>query len=90
VIAAGNKKIYSKRVGQGAKGSGKNVFQTSATASGSGLTRENGFNAWVLFEPVPAMDLAVGYTRSETFGLNSLAFNLRMNFGKLLRSRRTS
>jgi hypothetical protein len=92
IIPAGNQKVYSKLVGRGqsGNGSGKNVFQMSAVASGSGLTRENGFNAWVQFEPVPAMDLAVGYTRSETFGLNSLAFNLRMNFGKLLRPKRTS
>jgi len=90
IIPGGNQKIYSKLVAKGANGSGKNVFQTSATASGSGLTRENGFNAWVQFEPAPALDLAVGYTRSETFGLNSLAFNLRMNFGKLLRPRKTS
>lgn len=89
IIPAGNQKIYSKLVGQGqpGKAGGKNVFQSAATASGYGLTRENGFSAWMQFEPTPIWDLAVGYTHSATFGLNSLAFNLRANVGKLLHSR---
>jgi hypothetical protein len=92
IVPGGNQKIYSKLVskGQTGKTGSKNVFQSSATASGNGLTRENGFNTWAQFEPAPAWTLAVGYTRSATFGLNSFAFNLRMNVGKLLRSRRIS
>ncbi|HLW55606.1 MAG TPA: hypothetical protein VKW06_22450 [Candidatus Angelobacter sp.] len=92
IVPAGNQKIYSKLVAQGqtGKAGSKNVFQTNAFASGSGLTRENGFNAWVQFEPAPAWDFAVGYTRSATYGLNSFAFNLRMNVGKLLRSGKIS
>jgi hypothetical protein len=92
IVPEGNQKIYSKLVskGQTGKTGSKNVFQSSATANGNGLTRENGFNAWVQFEPAPAWDLALGYTRSATFGLNSFAFNLSMNFGKLLHSRKIS
>lgn len=92
IVPSGNQKIYSRLVAQGqtGKAGSKNSFQSSATASGSGLTRENGFNAWVQFEPAPAWDLAVGYTRSQTFQINSIAFNLRMNVGKLLRSKKIS
>lgn len=92
IVPEGNQKIYSKLVAQGQTGKpgSKNAFQTSARASGNGLTRENGFNAWAEFEPAPAWDLDVGYTRSATFGLNSFAFNLRMNVGKLLRSKKIS
>jgi hypothetical protein len=32
--------------------------------------------------------LELGYTRSMTFDLSSFAFNLRMNVGKMLRSKR--
>jgi len=32
----------------------------------------------------------LGFTRSATFDLNSFAFNLRFNVGKMLRSRKSS
>lgn len=92
IVPAGNQKIYSKLVskGQTGKTGSKNVFQSAAVASGNGLTRENGFNTWVQFEPTQVWDLAVGYTRSTTFGMNIFAFNLRMNVGRLLHSGKIS
>ncbi len=90
IVPFGNQKVFSRLVaaGQAAKGSGKNgrVFETAAETSGSGLTRENGFTASVGFEPTPVWSLELGYTRSVTFALNSFAFNLRINVGKLFRS----
>lgn len=85
IVPFGNQKIFSKLDG---KGSGKNPFDNNAVASGNDLTRENGFNTWVAFEPTSIMRLELGYTRSMTFDLSSFAFNLRMNVGKMLRSRR--
>lgn len=100
IVPQGNQKIFSKLVAQGGAvavggsvtpgGKGKPVFATSATASGSGLTRENGYNALVAFEPTPIWDLELGYTHSLTFNLDGFAFNLRMNVGKLIRSRKSS
>jgi hypothetical protein len=94
IVPFGNQKIFSRLVkkGQSAKGPGSHgrTFETSATASGSGLTRENGFNTWVAFEPSKIWRLEVGYTRSMTFDLDSFAFNLRMNIGKMFRSRKSS
>jgi hypothetical protein len=89
IVPEGNQKIFSKLVAKGATATGtgkKPVFATSATASGSGLTRENGFNTWVGFEPNRVWRVEVGYTRSTTFDLSSFAFNISMNVGKLLRS----
>ncbi len=90
IVPAGNQKIYSRLVTKGgtATGTGRSgrVFQTSATASGNGLTRENGFNAWAGFEPNRYWRVEVGYTRSTTFDLSSFAFNISVNLGKLLRS----
>jgi hypothetical protein len=79
IVPFGNQKIFSRLARRG-----------QSPASGSGLTRENGFSTWVGFEPTPFWRAEIGYTRSTTFGLNSLAFNLRVNFGKLLRPRKTS
>jgi hypothetical protein len=91
IVPFGNQKVFSKLVarGQTAKGSGKNgrIFETAAETSGSGLTRENGFIASIALEPSRFWTLEAGYTRSMTFALNSFAFDLRFNVGKMLRSR---
>ena len=88
IVPFGNQKIFSKLVGKGQSGSGKNKFDQTAEASGDGLTRENGFNAWIGFQPTPVWTVALGFTRSATFDLNSFAFNVTMNLGKLARMRR--
>ncbi|MGZ4897345.1 MAG: hypothetical protein ACXVJ0_12690, partial [Candidatus Angelobacter sp.] len=84
IVPFGNQKIFSKIVGQGqsGKGKGKNSFDLAAVTSGSGLTRENGFNSWVALDPTPLWRVQVGFTRSATYNLNSFGFNLRMNLGK--------
>jgi hypothetical protein len=92
IVPEGNQKIFSKLVAQGTTGKAgsKNVFQTSATASGNGLTRENGFNTWVGLGVGRLWQVQIGYTRSTTFDLSSFAFNISMNVAKLLRSRKSS
>jgi len=92
IVPFGNQKVFSKLVaaGQAAKGSGKNgrVFETAAETSGSGLTRENGFLTSIALEPNAYWTLEAGYARSMTFALNSFAFDLRLNVGKMLHSRK--
>ena len=93
IVPFGNQKIFSKLVGKGQSGGGgkgKNSFDNNAVTSGADLTRENGFNGWVAFEPTPLWRVEAGFTRSATFDLNSFAFNLRFNVGKMLRSRKSS
>ena len=84
IVPFGSQKVFSKLSG---KGSGKNPFDNTTESVGNDLTRENGFNTWVAIEPSSIVRLEVGFTRSMTFDLSSFAFNLRMNTGKLLRSR---
>jgi hypothetical protein len=85
IVPFGSQKVFSKLDG---KGKGKNPFDNSTVSTGNDLTRENGFNTWVAFEPTSIVRLELGYTRSMTFDLSSFAFNLRMNVGKMLRSKR--
>jgi len=87
IFPFGNQKIFSKIVnkGQSGKGKGGNSFDQSAVSSGSGLTRENGFNSWVAFDPTPLWRVQLGFTCSATYNLNSFGFNLRMNLGKAAR-----
>jgi hypothetical protein len=92
IFPFGNQKIFSKIVnkGQSGKGKGSNSFDQSAVSSGSGLTRENGFNSWVAFDPTPLWRVQLGFTRSATYNLNSFGFNLRMNLGKAARHQQGS
>jgi hypothetical protein len=92
IFPFGNQKIFSKIVnkGQSGKGKGNNSFDQSAVSSGSGLTRENGFNSWVAFDPTPLWRVQLGFTRSATYNLNSFGFNLRMNLGKAARHQQGS
>jgi hypothetical protein len=91
IVPFGSQKIFSKLVNQGGQGSGsgKNSFDNNAQTTGTGITRENGFNVWLGFEPTPLWRAEIGYSRSARFDLNSLAFNLRFNVGKMLRSKRS-
>ncbi|MGE5324727.1 MAG: hypothetical protein ACM3SW_17810 [Actinomycetota bacterium] len=91
IVPFGNQKIFSKLVDGGGQGGGqgKNTFDNNAQASGTGITRENGFNAWVGFQPTPMWQAELGYSRSATFNFNSLAFNLRFNVGRMLRSKKS-
>lgn len=84
IVPFGSQKVFSKLDG---KGKGKNPFDNAAVSTGNDLTRENGFNTWIALEPSSIFRLELGYTRSMTFDLSSVAFNLRMNTGKLLRSK---
>ncbi|HEY2393429.1 MAG TPA: hypothetical protein VGK22_19810 [Candidatus Angelobacter sp.] len=89
IVPFGNQKIFSKLLSKGQSGSGKNSFDLAAETSGSGLTRENGFNSWIAFEPTPVWRVELGFSRSATFDLNSIAFNIKMNVGKLAHMRHT-
>ncbi|MFI5104494.1 MAG: hypothetical protein ACHP79_06190 [Terriglobales bacterium] len=87
IVPFGSQTIFSKING---KGKGGNTFDNAPQTTGNGITRENGFNTWVAFEPTSLWRAEVGFTRSITFNLNSFAFNLRFNVGRILRSRRSS
>ncbi len=93
IVPFGTQKVFSKliRSGQGAGSKGaksKNAFQQAPVTIGNDLTREDGFNTWIGIQPSEFWRAEVGYSRSATFDLDSFSFNLSVNFGKLLRSRR--
>jgi hypothetical protein len=90
IVPFGNQKVFSKLVDKGGQGGGKggNPFDNNAETTGTDITRENGFNTWVGFEPSPMWRAEVGFTRSATFGFNSFAFNLRLNVGRMMRAKK--
>jgi hypothetical protein len=52
------------------------------------LTRENGVDTWLGFEPSRILRMEVGYSRSISFALNRLSFNVGVNVGRMVRSMR--
>ncbi|HEX2331360.1 MAG TPA: hypothetical protein VHN74_21725 [Candidatus Angelobacter sp.] len=65
-------------------GPGTGINGDQPTVAGNDLTREHGFDAWVGFEPSRAVRLELGYSRSVTFNLNRLSFNVGINLMRLL------
>ena len=92
VVPFGTQKLFSKVVGKGQNGKGSGnpnrTFDGAPETVGTDITRENGFNTWVAFQPSGLWRLEIGYSRSATFDLNSFGFNLGLNIGKMLKARR--
>ena len=90
VLPAGQQKMFSKLVSQksgSTAGTGKNgrSYELAAETTGNAsLTRDNGGSAWVEFSP-GVFDFQIGYTHSVHFALNTVAFNVGVNLGKLVK-----
>jgi hypothetical protein len=74
--------------GAAASASHHRPFETAFVTTGTGLTQENGFNTWFALQPNQFWRAEVGYSRSMTFDFNSFTFNLGVDVGKLVRSRK--
>jgi len=91
LLPSGTQKVYSKLVSKGsaqAVGSGshgKSRELAAETVGDSSLTRDNGGSVWFDYSP-GAFDFQVGYTHSVHYGLNTVAFSLGANLGKLVRN----
>lgn len=93
-VPFGDQKVFSKLVhkGQGNGGgpgrSHGGVFENNFLSTGTGITRENGVNTWIAFEPNKVLRAQIGYSRSMTFDLNSFSFNVGLNVGKMMRAKK--
>lgn len=91
VLPAGTQKMYSKLVAKKSTttaGSGKHgrAFELAAQTTGdSSLTHDNGGSAWVEFSPGKIVDFQIGYTHSVHLALDSMAFNLELNLGRMMK-----
>ncbi|HWY68703.1 MAG TPA: hypothetical protein VNX88_08565 [Terriglobales bacterium] len=91
VLPSGQQKMYSKLVAKKSTttaGAGKygRAFELAAVTSGdASLTRDNGGSAWVEFSPGKIFDFQIGYTHSVHFALDTVAFSMEVNLGKLMK-----
>jgi hypothetical protein len=93
IVPFGNQQIFD-RVGDdqqpqnAARESNPGGTHDQLSATGTSITRENGFNAWIGFEPTRVLRTEIGYSRSGTFAENRLSFGVSFNLGRMLRLRR--
>jgi hypothetical protein len=91
VLPGGQQKMFSKLVAKKSTttaGSGKNgrTYEVAAESTGdASLTHDNGGSAWIEFSPGKIVDFQIGYTHSVHFALNTVAFDLGINLGKLMK-----
>ncbi len=98
ILPSGQQKVFSKLIprrssqpvtGGGTPASGRShggVFEGATETTGSAdIAKDNGFSAWLHVSPVPFLDLEGGYTRSVTYDLNTVSFQVGFNLGYLVR-----
>ncbi len=91
----GTQTIYSRALPKNSHalaGNGKanQVFtQDSVTTGTADIAKDRGFSAWADFSPVPYATAELGFTRSQSFALNTVSFGIRFNIGRMLRSARS-
>ncbi len=89
---SGQQKVFSKfltgsSAPAGPAASHGRFFQTAHETVGSAdIARDHGFSLGFDSRPFGALDLAIGYTRSVTFDLNTLYFGVGVNLARLLGS----
>ena len=93
IVPFGNQQIFDRVADDSQPGDsgtervpGINRGQPSLT--GTSITRENGFDAWIGFELTRVVRTEIGYSRSVTFAENRLSFSVSLNLGRMLRLRR--
>ena len=91
VLPSGQQKMFSKLVAKkstAVAGTGKNgrAYELAPQTTGdASLTHDNGGSAWIEFSPGKIVDFQIGYTHSVHFALDTVAFNLEVNLGKLMK-----
>ncbi|PYU03903.1 MAG: hypothetical protein DMG33_15505 [Acidobacteria bacterium] len=90
---SGQQKVFSKLLtrqasstGPGAS-SGHGVFQTAPETTGTAdIARDHGFSVGFEASPFHVIDLAIGYTRSVTFSLDTVYFGVGFNLARFFGS----
>ena len=89
---SGQQKVFSKLLSRQASSTGPGaphggVFQTSAETVGSAdIARDHGFSLGFDASPTPVVDLAIGYTHSASFSLDTVYFGVGFNLARFFRS----
>ena len=89
ILPTGQQTVFSRvkpaQAGGGTGQHGPPFLNNQQTTGTSGIARDDGFSTWVEAFPQRKIDLQLGFTRSFTYNLNSVSFNLGINLRDLYR-----
>ena len=86
----GNQTVFSRVVGSGSANNapthGRSFNAGHQVTGSSSIAADDGFSMWVDASLNKYTDAEIGYTRSVQYDLNSVAFSIGFNVGRLLRA----
>ena len=89
ILPSGQQTVFSRvtpaQVG-GGTGHGPPFLNNQQTTGGSSIARDDGFSTWIEAFPRRTVDFQLGFTRSFSYDLNSVSFNIGINLRQLYRS----
>lgn len=90
ILPSGNQTVFSRvtpaQAAAGGNGQHGPPFVNNQQTTGiSSIARDDGFSTWVDAFPQRKIDLQLGFTRSFTYDLNSVSFNIGINLRDLYR-----
>jgi hypothetical protein len=87
ILPIGSQTVFSRIApGQASVGTGQHgppFLNNQQTTGSSSIARDDGFSMWVDAFPQRTVDLQLGFTRSFTYDLNSVSFNIGFNLRRL-------
>ena len=83
ILPSGQQTIFSKVQAGNSSGHHHAFENNQQTTGGADLARDHGFSVWVDANPVPYLDMELGYTRSVSYDLNAISFGVGINVGYL-------
>lgn len=91
IVPIGQQTVFSRVNPAAAANPGKvhsgRVFENNQQTTGSAsIAQDHGFSVFVDANPNRTVDFELGFTRSMVYDLNSVAFNIGVNLGKLYRA----
>ena len=89
ILPSGQQTVFSRvtsaQAGGGAGQHGPPFLNNQQTTGGSSIAHDYGFSTWIDAFPQRTVDLQLGYTRSFSYDLNSVSFNIGVNLRQLYR-----
>jgi hypothetical protein len=89
ILPSGQQTVFSRvtpsQAGSGAGQHGPPFLDNQQTTGSSSIARDDGFSTWIEASPERAVDLQLGFTRSFTYDLSSVSFNIGFNLRQLYR-----
>jgi len=90
ILPSGQQTVFSRVIPSQANGGvgqhGPPFLNNQQTTGASSIAHDDGFSTWIDAFPQRTIDLQLGFTRSFSYDLNSVSFNIGVNVRQLYRN----